>query len=215
MARPNARDTSFPATAALLLTPLSYCDNHIDMGGASNSSPDSELDAAKAAVEATLRDANTSALFGQPVDPTLLPDYLDIVKHPKDLGSILGDLEASLQGSGPYTTAQDVLNDVQLVWTNCLQYNNRPEDKPIVDICRLSSKLFNKEWRKAGLSSNKSGKGSRSKGDGTRAVRRGPEPPESTPMIVDGPDSNGKLLMGGLQDADADARTDVVLLAKI
>lgn len=176
----------FPSDSCISLATFRRGINHIEMEGASNPSLASELHAAKAAVAATLQDADTLALFGQPVDPRLLPDYLDIIKQPKDLGSIVNDLDASLQGSGPYKTARDVLDDVHVVWANCLQYNNRPEDKPIVDICRRSSKIFNKEWRKAGLPTVNNGKRSmRTLGEGTKTARRSPEPPVGTRMVDD------------------------------
>jgi hypothetical protein len=111
----------------------------------------SELLAARAAVAASLEDEDTAALFGEPVDPGVLPDYLDIIKEPKDLGTVLADIDKSIKGAGPYRDAKDVFRDVQLIWSNCRRYNNRPEDKPIVEICRHSSDWFNEEWRKAGL----------------------------------------------------------------
>lgn len=116
-----------------------------------------ELEAARRAVAATLLDANVNLIFGSPVDVTVLTDYLDIVETPKDLGTVLEDIDRSLQGSGPYKTAADVLNDISLVWSNCLKYNDRPEDKAIIDICRRSAKLLDKEWIKAGLQGSKAG----------------------------------------------------------
>jgi hypothetical protein len=110
-----------------------------------------ELEAARKAVAGALMDANVSVLFGSPVDTDALPDYLTIVDTPKDLGTVLADVESSLEGVGPYNSSLDVYKDVSLVWSNCLKYNDRPEDKAIVDICKRSAKLFEKEWRKAGL----------------------------------------------------------------
>jgi hypothetical protein len=109
-----------------------------------------ELEAAREAVAGALKDANTSLLFGEPVDPSL-QGYLDVVKEPKDLGTILADIDGSIDGEGPYHTATDVLRDVQLVWSNCFRYNDRPEDAPIVDQCKASQKVFLREWKKAGL----------------------------------------------------------------
>lgn len=109
-----------------------------------------ELEAAREALVRTLRDENTSILFGSPVDPTL-PGYLDVITNPKDLGTILADCERSLDEGEPYRDAASILKDVQLVWSNCLRYNDRPEDAPIVDICKFSQKIFLREWRKAGL----------------------------------------------------------------
>ena len=121
------------------------------MSAAPDQANSGELEAAKKAIAAALLDANVNLLFGSPVDISVLPDYLDIVDNPKDLGTVLADVESSLEGSGTYKTALDVYKDVSLVWTNCTKYNDRPEDKAIVDICKRSAKLFDKEWRKAGL----------------------------------------------------------------
>jgi Bromodomain len=121
------------------------------MSAAPDQIKDGELEAARKAVVAALLDANVNVLFGSPVDTSALTDYLDIVDNPKDLGTVLADLESSLEGTGPYKSAADVFNDVLLVWSNCLKYNDRPEDKAIVDICKRSAKLFEREWRKAGL----------------------------------------------------------------
>ncbi|KAG7673970.1 hypothetical protein Ndes2526B_g02554 [Nannochloris sp. 'desiccata'] len=121
------------------------------MSAAPDQDNSGELEAARKAVAAALLDANVNVLFGSPVDTSALTDYLTIIDTPKDLGTVLADLEGSLEGSGPYKTAADVFKDVSLVWSNCLKYNDRPEDKAIVDICKRSAKLFEKEWRKAGL----------------------------------------------------------------
>jgi len=111
-----------------------------------------ELEVARQVVASVLKDANASLIFGSPVDQSVLPDYSDVIKNPKDLGTILSDLENSINGDGPYQAPEDILIDVELVWQNCLLYNNRPEDKSIVNICKKTSKLFTREWKKAGLS---------------------------------------------------------------
>jgi hypothetical protein len=107
------------------------------------------LEIVKQAVTLSLDDPNTSALFGQPVDISSLPDYLDIVESPKDLGTILSDINASIEGDGPYGAIDDILQDVNLVWQNCLEYNNRPEDAQIISICRNSKRLFGRMLQKA------------------------------------------------------------------
>jgi len=47
-----------------------------------------------------------------------LNDYLQIVKNPMDLGSVSDNLT-----SGRYTTVEECLNEIQLVWNNCKLYN--------------------------------------------------------------------------------------------
>jgi len=111
----------------------------------------SELEASREALAAALADPATDALFGEPVDTAALPDYLTVIQHPKDLGTVLADVEKSLQGAGPYLAASDVYTDVLLVWSNCERYNSRPEDKEIVKVCKRSAALVAREWRKAGL----------------------------------------------------------------
>ena len=112
-----------------------------------------ELAAVRRAVCAVLLDANTSLLFGAPVDTSLLPDYTDVISSPRDLGTILQNIDASLQqgSDGPYKTASHVLKDVNLVWANCIRYNNRSEDAAVREIAGKSAHLFEQEIRKVGL----------------------------------------------------------------
>lgn len=98
----------------------------------------------KQAITKALSDADTNALFGAPVDTTLLPDYTKIVQNPRDLKSIANDIQSSIGNKGPYSSANEALQDVQLVWDNCFLYNNRPEDASIIDICKRSKLLFQK-----------------------------------------------------------------------
>lgn len=104
-------------------------------------------------LDSVLRDEQTSALFGEPVDPVALglDDYFDIVKDPADLGTIKTDVKASLKGNGPFTRPQQVADAVARVWANCLLYNNRPQDKPIRDAATRSKHLFQRAWATAGL----------------------------------------------------------------
>ncbi|KAG6545208.1 hypothetical protein Mapa_013320 [Marchantia paleacea] len=85
--------------------------------------------------------------FNEPVDPVALeiPDYLDVIKEPMDLGTIREMLESGTH----YTTAQEVYDDVQLVWSNCRKYNQ--EGDPIMDIMKTAETVFNRHWNAAGL----------------------------------------------------------------
>lgn len=114
-----------------------------------------ELRAAQAVISAVLLHPQTKAVFGEPVDPEALglPDYFDIVTRPMDLGTVARGIKSSLKGGPPkYAGAADVLADVELVWSNCLAYNSRPEDQELRDLCEASKKLFAKQWKAAGLS---------------------------------------------------------------
>lgn len=59
--------------------------------------------------------------FVEPVDHEglKLDDYLEVIKHPMDLGTILRRLE----GGGHYDSADGVYRDVELVWRNAMAYN--------------------------------------------------------------------------------------------
>lgn len=155
------------------------------MSAAADQTNSEELEAARKAVAAALLDANVNVLFGSPVDTSALPDYLDIVDNPMDLGTVLADVESSLEGSGPFKTALDVYKNVSLVFSNCLKYNDRPEDKTIADICKRSIKLLDKEWRKAGLEVPFKQEASH----GTTGVQLGGEPSSSKAG-----DEKGRLL---------------------
>jgi hypothetical protein len=61
-----------------------------------------------------------SYAFREPVDwkGLDLKDYPDIVKHPRDLGSI----RKRIENSG-YDNIEDIAADVRLDWSNCMLYN--------------------------------------------------------------------------------------------
>lgn len=58
--------------------------------------------------------------FSEPVNPDRdgCPDYLDIVKTPMDLGTILNKIYLDI-----YKNSKEFWNDIGLVWRNCLKYN--------------------------------------------------------------------------------------------
>ncbi|BBM97304.1 protein MpBromo1 [Marchantia polymorpha subsp. ruderalis] len=117
----------------------------------SSSSPrrgfeDSGLKASLAVVKRVMQ-IKSAEPFNEPVDPVALeiPDYLDVIKEPMDLGTIRELLESGTH----YTTAQEVYEDVQLVWSNCRKYNQ--EGDPIMDIMKTAETVFNRHWNAAGL----------------------------------------------------------------
>jgi len=52
--------------------------------------------------------------------PDDVPDYHSIISEPMDLGTVAAQLQ-----QGRYTSPSHVLQDVQLVWDNCAEYNTR------------------------------------------------------------------------------------------
>ena len=92
-------------------------------------------------VKATMK-LRASAPFRQPVRPVEddAPDYLSVIAHPMDLGTVQGKLER-----GEYETPSEVYSDVQLIWENCLNYNG--EDAPVtLQMSSVQDFLLN-EWR--------------------------------------------------------------------
>lgn len=59
-------------------------------------------------------------IFREPVDTDEVPDYMDIVKHPMDLGTMRQKLKR-----GMYVRIEDLEQDFGLMIRNCLAYNNK------------------------------------------------------------------------------------------
>eukprot|EP00826_Nyctotherus_ovalis_P060548 TRINITY_DN850_c0_g2_i14.p1 TRINITY_DN850_c0_g2~~TRINITY_DN850_c0_g2_i14.p1 ORF type:complete len:274 (-),score=75.18 TRINITY_DN850_c0_g2_i14:141-962(-) len=77
--------------------------------------------------------------FQQPVDVVALniPDYHDVIKHPMDLGTIKNKL-ATCQ----YNNCKEFVNDVELVFSNCILYNEEASDYGALAV------RFREEFRK-------------------------------------------------------------------
>ncbi|KAE9136461.1 hypothetical protein PF010_g1672 [Phytophthora fragariae] len=77
-----------------------------------------------------------SDLFSRPVDPELdgCPNYLSVIDHPMDLGTIRSRVEASF-----YRKWELFKKDVELVWQNCRTFN--APDTMVVQFADLLSKL--------------------------------------------------------------------------
>lgn len=71
----------------------------------------------------SLKRHKDSSPFFQPVDPVALqiPDYLEVIKHPMDFGTIGTKLS-----NHQYHNVEEFNNDVKLVFSNCYTYN-KPE----------------------------------------------------------------------------------------
>ena len=79
-------------------------------------------------------------LFAEPVDPVRLaiPDYLEIVKDPMDLGTVQKKLMAN-EGTG-YRSVDQFVEDVRLVWYNAKIYN--PIGSTVADAANQMSAIF-------------------------------------------------------------------------
>ena len=84
--------------------------------------------------------------FREPVDPEMMncPDYLDVVKQPMDLSTLLRRIETR-----ELTTTLEVWEASKLIWDNCRLYN--PESNAIVNICNFAESQFVAAWRAEGL----------------------------------------------------------------
>lgn len=57
--------------------------------------------------------------FSIKVRRAVAPDYYNVIKHPMDLGS----MQRNLKTGTYYKSKQQFLNDLNLIWDNCLKYN--------------------------------------------------------------------------------------------
>ena len=81
----------------------------------------------------------SAQLFHNPVDPDRLgiPDYFEVVKDPIDFGTIKQRLQHNV-----YFTMQEVIDDIQRCFDNCMLYNG--EDSPVGVRCIQVIKEFHK-----------------------------------------------------------------------
>merc|ERR1712096_288991 len=88
--------------------------------------------------------------FNIPVDPVKLNilDYFSIIKNPIDLGTIKQRIKEDY-----YKTLEEYLDDINLVWDNCLTYN-RPGSE-ISIMAETLIKLFKKLLKKHKINDDK------------------------------------------------------------
>jgi hypothetical protein len=91
----------------------------------------------------TLKNHRWAWPFNQPVDPIQLgiPDYLTIIKHPMDLGTI----EKKLINE-EYSDIHEFAADTRLVWQNCMTYNQPGSD--VVRMAEVLRDLFENKFAK-------------------------------------------------------------------
>jgi bromodomain-containing factor 1 len=72
----------------------------------------------------TLMKQPNAQMFHQPVDIILygIPDYPNIVKKPMDFGTIKAKLLSNI-----YNSSREFLDDIELVFYNCVLYNGVSE----------------------------------------------------------------------------------------
>lgn len=107
-------------------------------------------------VDKLMKHPHAMQLFNAPVDikGLGLTDYLEIVKTPMDLGTIRGRLQAGLSSDWvtcEYDSPEQVLEDIKLVWQNCIAYNTRPDEAPFAQMAREMVTKMNQLWSQAGL----------------------------------------------------------------
>ncbi|KAD3067384.1 hypothetical protein R6Q59_018548 [Mikania micrantha] len=105
-----------------------------------------ELDASLEVIKKIMK-MDAAEPFNAPVNPVALgiPDYFDVIKTPMDFGTICGKLESGIK----YMNSEDVYKDVQYIWENCYNYNNKGDY--ILELMKRVKKNFSKYWSAAGL----------------------------------------------------------------
>jgi len=82
-------------------------------------------------------------------------DYFDIIKQPMDFARIRNKINRF-----EYSTADDILDDIRLIFSNCFTYNNRAT---VVAIAGSNlERYFEQRVRELHLVDDKSAKGSKS-----------------------------------------------------
>jgi len=89
----------------------------------------------------SIRKLPNADAFNEPVDweGLKLDDYLDVIKEPMDLGTILRNLE-----SGYYTNVEGVFQHLDLVWRNAMMYNT--EGSPVHEAAKKLEVLTQKKF---------------------------------------------------------------------
>lgn len=108
-------------------------------------------------VEKLMQQPLAIQLFNTPVDIEALPDYRDVVKEPMDLGTIRSRLAAGQSKNDSkiaYSSPAEVLEDIKLVWNNCILYNSRPDEEQIAQAAREMAQKTEQLWGAAGLGGN-------------------------------------------------------------
>lgn len=94
----------------------------------------------------TLEQDQKSFIFLEPVDVEGLglTDYLEIVKNPMDISTIKKKIKLN-----HYNSLQEVLLDLQLIWSNCKLYNQEGSEIYLLAVYmeKLNKKLIDKMFK--------------------------------------------------------------------
>ena len=111
---------------------------------------------AKRVLSMVMRLKTSKILFNEPVDPVALglDDYLEKVSTPMDFGTIMGRLQGGEKAGWKkcyYSSPEEVLRDAQLVFANCLAFNDGPGDELTRELCSEVKANLEKRWAEASL----------------------------------------------------------------
>ncbi|KAL3128490.1 bromo domain-containing protein [Cryptosporidium hominis] len=97
----------------------------------------------------TLRKDPNFELFIYPIDPVRdgCLDYFEVIKTPMDLITVSNKLL-----DDQYKNINEIFQEIELIFSNCREYNTSPLCKHIIDLCNKSEYRFLQEWTKLGFS---------------------------------------------------------------
>uniref|UniRef100_A0A7S3R1G0 Bromo domain-containing protein n=1 Tax=Dunaliella tertiolecta TaxID=3047 RepID=A0A7S3R1G0_DUNTE len=98
-------------------------------------------EAARSVVAALMKEP-CAELFLEPVDEELVPGYRDEIAEPMDLGTVSSNLAANV-----YSSPQQVLRDLGLIWSNCRTFN-QPGSGICADAANCES-ILSQLWAQA------------------------------------------------------------------
>lgn len=91
-------------------------------------------------IQELLKNSNTKLYFGEPVHMDKYPGYYEVIKNPRDLGTIKKSLEAQL-----YSDVFAFRDDVRLCFENCRTFN--PPGHNVRSYGDSASENFEKKWQ--------------------------------------------------------------------
>ncbi|KAK9173160.1 Bromodomain protein [Cryptosporidium meleagridis] len=97
----------------------------------------------------TLRKDPNFELFIYPIDPIRdgCLDYFEVIKTPMDLITVSNKLL-----NDQYKNIHEIFQEIELIFSNCREYNTSPLCKHIIELCNKSEHRFLQEWTKLGFS---------------------------------------------------------------
>ena len=87
-----------------------------------------------------LKNGNTKLYFGEPVRGDYYPGYYEIIKEPRDLGTIKKNLDSRTH----YKNIYELRDDVRLCFENCRMFN--PQGHQVRNFGDAASNAFEKKW---------------------------------------------------------------------